>query len=359
MLYHILYPLHTSNIVFNVFKYITFRSIWATITALIICLVLGPWFIKRLSALSLRERINGFAPNRHIEKSGTPTMGGILIIFAIVVATLLWVDLTNIYMWLCMLVLISYSCIGFADDYIKTVKGNMVGLPARLRLLVEFCIAAIVGYILIGTSNFDTSITIPFFKQVHPDLGPFYVLFAMLVIVGSANAVNLTDGLDGLAIGPCTIAAATYLVFAYVTGNFKAATYLQFPFIYGVGEVSIFLGAIVGAGLGFLWYNAYPAQVFMGDVGALALGGTLGTVAVITKQEILLALVGGIFVIEVLSVILQVGFFKFTNGRRVFRMAPIHHHFELKKWPEPKIIVRFWIISIFLAMVAISTLKLR
>jgi phospho-N-acetylmuramoyl-pentapeptide-transferase len=359
MLYHVLYPLHTYDVVFNVFKYITFRSICATITALIICLILGPWFIKRLSSLSIRERINGYVPKRHVEKSGTPTMGGILIILAVVICALLWADLTNIYIWLCMGVVISYGFIGFVDDYIKIGKGKMRGLPVRLRLLIELLIAAGVGYILVGISNFDTSITVPFFKQAHPDLGPFYIPFVMLVIVGSANAVNLTDGLDGLAIGPCTIAAATYLIFAYVTGNFKAATYLQFPFIYGVGEVSIFLGAIVGAGLGFLWYNTYPAQVFMGDVGSLPLGGILGTAAVITKQEMLLVLVGGIFVIEALSVILQVGFFKFTNGRRMFKMAPLHHHFELKKWPEPTIIVRFWIISIFLAMLAISTLKLR
>ncbi|HQI81228.1 MAG TPA: phospho-N-acetylmuramoyl-pentapeptide-transferase, partial [Deltaproteobacteria bacterium] len=241
----------------------------------------------------------------------------------------------------------------------KTVKGNMRGLPGRLRLLVEFAVAAAVGVALTSTPGFDDSITIPFFKHIHLDLGVFYIPFVMVVIVGTANAVNLTDGLDGLAIGPCTIAAATYILFAYVTGNFKAAGYLQVQFIPGIGELSIFLGALVGAGMGFLWYNSYPAQVFMGDVGSLSLGGILGCVAVMTKQEMLLLIVGGIFFMEVISVILQVGFFKFTNGKRIFKMAPIHHHFELKGWPEPKIIVRFWIISIFLAMVAISTLKLR
>lgn len=258
-----------------------------------------------------------------------------------------------------MIILLSFGLLGFVDDYLKTIKGNMKGLPGRFRLAVEFAVAALIGYILINIPGFDRSIVIPFFKNISIDLGVFYVPFAMLVIVGSANAVNLTDGLDGLAIGPCTIAAATYLIFAYVTGNIKAASYLQFPFISGVGELSIFLGALVGAGMGFLWYNAYPAQVFMGDVGSLSLGGILGTVALITKQEVLLVVVGGIFVMEVVSVILQVSFFKYTKGRRIFRMAPIHHHFELKGWPEPKIIVRFWIISLLLALVAISTLKLR
>jgi phospho-N-acetylmuramoyl-pentapeptide-transferase len=359
MLYNLLYPLHTYFSIFNVFKYITFRTIYATITALLICFILGPWFIRKLAQLRLKERINGYTPETHMGKSGTPTMGGILIIFAVALATLLWVDLSNIYVWLGMFILITYAILGFVDDYLKTVKGNMLGLPGRVRLLIEFIAAAGVAYVLVNMPGFDSTITIPFFKNINLDLGVLYIPFAMIVIVGCANAVNLTDGLDGLAIGPCTIAAATYLVFAYVTGNIKAASYLQIPFISGVGELSIFLGAIVGAGMGFLWYNAYPAQVFMGDVGSLSLGGILGTVALITKQEILLLVVGGIFFMEVVSVILQVGFFKFTKGRRIFKMAPIHHHFELKGWPEPKIIVRFWIISIFLAMVAISTLKLR
>ena len=359
MLYLLLYPLHETFSIFNVFKYITFRTIYATITALLICLMLGPWFIERLNAWRLKERINGHTPDTHRGKSGTPTMGGLLITLSIVFATLMWVDLFNVYVWLGMVILITYAVLGFIDDYIKTIKGNMRGLPGRLRLLVEFSVAAAVGLALMTTPGFDDTITFPFFKRFHLDLGPFYIPFVMVVIVGMANAVNLTDGLDGLAIGPCTIAAATYIVFAYVIGNFKAATYLQFPFIPGVGELSVFLGALVGAGMGFLWYNSYPAQMFMGDVGSLSLGGILGAVAVMTKQEMLLLIVGGIFIMEVGSVILQVGFFKFTKGRRIFRMAPVHHHFELKGWPEPKIIVRFWIISIFLAMVAISTLKLR
>ncbi|MGD0821112.1 MAG: phospho-N-acetylmuramoyl-pentapeptide-transferase [Desulfomonilia bacterium] len=359
MLYLLLYPLHVTFSVFNVFKYITFRTIYATITALLITLLLGPWFIEKMGNLSLKERINGHTPDTHKTKSGTPTMGGVLIVCAIVFSTLMWVDLFNIYVWLGLIILITYAVLGFIDDYIKTVKGNMQGLPGRLRLLVEFVVAAGVGLALMTTPGFDATITFPFFKRLHIDLGPFYIPFVMVVIVGMANAVNITDGLDGLAIGPCTIAAATYIAFAYVIGNFKAAAYLQIPFIPGVGELSVFLGALVGAGMGFLWYNTYPAQMFMGDVGSLSLGGILGAVAVMTKQEMLLLIVGGIFIMEVGSVILQVSFFKFTNGKRIFRMAPIHHHFELKGWPEPKIIVRFWIISIFLAMVAISTLKLR
>jgi phospho-N-acetylmuramoyl-pentapeptide-transferase len=359
MLYYFLYPLHTTFSFFNVFKYITFRTIYATITALLITLLFGPWFIEKMGNLKLKERISGYTPEAHQEKSGTPTMGGVLIACSIVFSTLMWVDLFNIYVWLGMAILCSYAVLGFIDDYIKTVKGNMRGLPGRLRLLVEFAVAAAVGVALMSTPGFNDTVTFPFLKRFHLDLGPFYIPFVMVVIVGMANAVNLTDGLDGLAIGPCTIAAATYIVFAYVIGNFKAATYLQFPFIPGIGELSVFLGALVGAGMGFLWYNAYPAQMFMGDVGSLSLGGILGAVAVMTKQEMLLLIVGGIFFMEVVSVILQVSFFKFTNGKRIFRMAPIHHHFELKGWPEPKIIVRFWIISIFLAMVAISTLKLR
>ncbi|HNY65805.1 MAG TPA: phospho-N-acetylmuramoyl-pentapeptide-transferase [Deltaproteobacteria bacterium] len=359
MIYHLLYPLHEYSTFFNVFKYITFRSIYATITALIIALLLGPWFMRKVTELKLKERINGNVPKNHAGKSGTPTMGGLLIIFSIAVSTILWADLTNLYLWLGMIILVSFGFIGFVDDYIKTIKGNMAGVPGRVRLLLEFAIAAVIGYVLVNIPGFDRSIVLPFFKNVTINLGPLYIPFAMLVIVGAANAVNLTDGLDGLAIGPCTIAAATYLVFAYVTGNIKAAGYLQFPYLPGVGEFAIFMGAVVGAGMGFLWYNAYPAQMFMGDVGSLSLGGILGTAALVTKQEMLLLVVGGIFVMEVVSVVLQVGFFKFTKGRRIFRMAPIHHHFELKGWPEPKIIVRFWIISILLAMVAISTLKLR
>jgi len=358
MLYHILYPLHIYHSLFNVFKYLTFRSIYATITALLIALLLGPWFIERLRMMSFGERISTYTPG-HNNKAVTPTMGGLFIVFTIVFSALMWVDLSNRFVWLVTFITIVFGALGFIDDYVKTRKGNMKGLPGKLRLAIEFAAAGVVGYILTTIPGFSTVVTVPFFKNVQFDLGLFFIPFSMLVIVGAANAVNLTDGLDGLAIGPSTIAAATYLLFAYLTGNFKTSAYLQIHYIAGVGELSVFLGAMVGAGMGFLWYNAYPAQVFMGDVGSLSLGGILGTVAVITKQEILLVVVGGIFVMEVMSVILQVGFFKFTRGKRIFRMAPIHHHFELKGWPEPKIIVRFWIISILLAMLAISTLKLR
>ncbi|OPZ60358.1 MAG: Phospho-N-acetylmuramoyl-pentapeptide-transferase [Deltaproteobacteria bacterium ADurb.Bin510] len=360
MLYHLLYEyLGGSSIFFNVFRYITFRTIYATITALLIVLLLAPWFIEKLRSLSFKERISEYNPEGHKGKSGTPTMGGIMIVGTILLATLLWADLKNVYVWLGTFIMLGYAALGFIDDYAKVVKGNMKGLPPKLRLLVEFVLAGGVAYVLWQMPSFETTVALPFFKNIQPDLGLFYIPFVMLVIVGCANAVNLTDGLDGLAIGPATIAAATYLVFAYVSGNYNSSHYLQIPFIHGAGEICVLLGAMLGAGLGFLWYNTYPAQVFMGDVGSLSLGGLLGTVAVMTKQEILLLIVGGIFVMEAVSVIMQVGYFKLTHGKRIFRMAPIHHHFELKGWAEPKIIVRFWIISIFLALVAISTLKLR
>jgi len=360
MLYNLLYEqLGSHSIFFNVFRYITFRTIYATITALLIVLWIGPWFIEKLKSLSFKERISDYNPEGHKGKSGTPTMGGILIVATILFTTLLWADLKNVYIWLGILIMTSFALLGFVDDYAKVVKGNMKGLPPKLRLLVEFVMAGVVAGVLWQMPSFETTVAPPFFKHIQPDLGLFYIPFVMLVIVGCANAVNLTDGLDGLAIGPATIAAATYLIFAYVSSNYHAAHYLQIPFVHGAGEICILLGAMLGAGLGFLWYNTYPAQVFMGDVGSLSLGGLLGTVAVMTKQEILLLIVGGIFVMEAVSVIMQVGYFKMTKGKRIFRMAPIHHHFELKGWAEPKIIVRFWIISIFLALVAISTLKLR
>jgi phospho-N-acetylmuramoyl-pentapeptide-transferase len=286
-------------------------------------------------------------------------MGGLMIIFALISATLLWVDLTNPYIWLLVFVTVGFGFIGFLDDYLKIIKKHNRGLSGRGKLAWQTSVAVVVALWLYYMPGFDTTLTVPFFKQFQPDLGFFFIPFAVLVIVGSANAVNLTDGLDGLAIGPVTIAAAFYLIFSYLAGNARIAAYLQINYVRGVGEISIFLGALVGAGIGFLWFNAYPAQVFMGDVGALALGGILGTVALATKQEILLVVVGGIFVVEAISVILQVGFFKITNGKRIFRMAPIHHHFELKGWPEPKVIVRFWIISIVLGLLSLSALKLR
>ncbi len=359
MLYHLLYPLHTTYSYLNVFRYITFRTIYATITALIICFILGPWLIRKLRALKMGQVIRDDGPEAHLAKQGTPTMGGILIIFAVVVSTLLWANLTVDYVWLVLMVTLGYGLIGFADDYRKLTNQSSRGVPGKVRLAFEVSIALLVSVVLYAKPGFNSIVSIPFFKTALPDLGWGYVFLSTFIIVGAANAVNLTDGLDGLAIGPAITCFMTYLLFAYFAGNAKIASYLQITSVAGVGELSIFCGAIVGAGIGFLWYNTYPAQVFMGDTGSLSLGGALGCLAVVTKQEILLAIVGGVFVLETFSVIFQVGWFKLTHGRRIFRMAPIHHHFELKGWAEPKVIVRFWIISILLALLAISTLKLR
>ncbi|MDX2482009.1 MAG: phospho-N-acetylmuramoyl-pentapeptide-transferase [Desulfuromusa sp.] len=358
MLYHLLYPLHTEYSVLYVFRYITFRTIYATITALLISFILGPWLIATLQRMQIGQTIRKVGPESHFVKEGTPTMGGALILLAIILPTLLWADLTNLYIWVTLLVTTGYGAVGFIDDYLKVVRKNSNGISARQKLFWQILIALIASLLLYRSGTFDTHLSLPFFKNVNPDLGAFYILFAILVMVGSSNAVNLTDGLDGLAIGPMIIAAGTFLLLAYLVGNAKLADYLQIASIQGAGELAILCGAMVGAGLGFLWFNSYPAQVFMGDVGSLSLGGALGTIAVITKNEFVLVIVGGIFVIEALSVIVQVISFRYW-GRRVFRMAPIHHHFELKGWAEPKIIVRFWIISIVLALIALSTLKLR
>jgi phospho-N-acetylmuramoyl-pentapeptide-transferase len=359
MLYHLLYPLHTLFSVLNVFRYITFRTIYASLTAFFICFFLGPWVIDRLARMQVGQYIRDDGPQSHLDKAGTPTMGGVLIVAAITLATLLWSDLTDPFIWIALLVLLGFAVVGFMDDYLMQIKKQSKGLSVRGKLLLQAGVALIAGGWVVLTPNFSTEVTVPFFKTVTPDLGWGYIIFAMLVIVGASNAVNLTDGLDGLAIGPVIIAAATYMVFAYVAGHVKIANYLQITYVSGCGELAVLCGAMAGAGLGFLWFNAYPAQIFMGDTGSLSLGATLGVIAVITKQEILLVLVGGLFVIEALSVIFQVSFFKMTSGRRIFRMAPLHHHFELKGWPEPKVIVRFWIIAIALALLAMSTLKLR
>jgi len=359
MIYYFLYPLHTYFSGFNLFRYITFRTIYATITAMLICFFLGPYVIRKLSHLQIGQYIQKDGPESHFSKAGTPTMGGILIIFSVLVSTLLWANLSNSYIWIILMVLMGYGAIGFLDDYMKVTKRQNLGLTARRKFFLQLFIAFLAGLLIYCNPTFDTRVTIPFMKFFSPDLGPAYVLFAMLVIVGTSNAVNLTDGLDGLAIGPVTIASVTYIIFAYVAGHVKIAEYLQIHYVAGCGETAIFLGSLAGAGLGFLWYNTFPAQIFMGDVGSLPLGAVLGVVAVITKQEILLVLVGGLFVMETLSVILQVGFFKMTNGKRIFKMAPIHHHFELKGWPEPKVIVRFWIIAMILAMLSLSSLKIR
>ncbi|MBW2568797.1 MAG: phospho-N-acetylmuramoyl-pentapeptide-transferase [Deltaproteobacteria bacterium] len=359
MLYHLLYPFHKTISAFNVFQYITFRTIYASLTALLICFFLGPWVIKTLAGKQIGQHIREDGPKTHHKKAGTPTMGGALIIFSIVVSTLLWTDLTNFYIWIVLLVTIGYSIIGFIDDYLMLIKKRSKGLSMLNKILMQSLLAIAAGILVCLHHDFSTHVTIPFLKNISPDIGWGYVFFATFVIVGTSNAVNLTDGLDGLAIGPVIIAASTYMVFAYVAGHVKIADYLQITYVSGSGETAVFCGALAGAGLGFLWFNTYPAQIFMGDVGSLPLGAALGTVAVITKQEILLVLVGGLFVIETLSVIFQVGFFKITNGRRIFKMAPLHHHFELKGWPEPKVIVRFWIIAITLALISLSTLKIR
>ncbi|MDY6842460.1 MAG: phospho-N-acetylmuramoyl-pentapeptide-transferase [Thermodesulfobacteriota bacterium] len=358
MLYHLLYSLHEYWSFFNIFRYITFRTIYASLTALILSLLLGRFFITTLRKLQINQQIRDDGPRSHLEKTGTPTMGGILIITSILFSTLLWSDLRNSYIWLTVLVAFSFALIGFIDDYKKVFQRNPKGLKARYKLMVQLAISLCVALILFGGEEFCTKISIPFFKNVNPDLGYLYLPFVILIIVGASNAINLTDGLDGLAIGQIVIVGATYLLFSYLVGNVKTAKYLQILYIEGAGELSILCGAMVGASMGFLWYNTFPAELFMGDVGSLSLGGILGSVAVITKQEILLAIVGGICVLETVSVIIQVCSFK-LSGKRVFKMAPLHHHYELRGIPEPKIIVRFWIISIVLALIAVSTLKIR
>jgi len=358
MLYYALYSLHETHGIFNVFRYITFRAVVAALTALLLSFLFGPWLIRRLKALQIGQQIRPDGPERHLAKAGTPTMGGTLILTSWIVATLLLADLANIYVWIVVIVTLGFAAVGFVDDYRKLTKANSKGLPGRTRLQWEFAIGLGAGALLYWWPDFETTIFVPFFKNVRVDLGLFYIPFAAVVIVGAANAVNLTDGLDGLAIGPVMTTAFTYGVFAYAVGNLRTAEYLQLPYVAGVGEVAIFASALLCAGLGFLWFNAYPAMMFMGDVGALPLGAGLGIVALLTKHEIVLLVAGGVFVVEALSVILQVASFK-LRGKRIFRMAPIHHHFELLGWPEPQIIVRFWIISIICALVSLSTLKLR
>ncbi|HEX3129970.1 MAG TPA: phospho-N-acetylmuramoyl-pentapeptide-transferase [Thermoanaerobaculia bacterium] len=358
MLYYLLYPLRDVIPAFNVFRYITFRVAAAIVTALLLSWLLGPWFIRRLRALSVGQNIRDVGPSAHQVKSGTPTMGGILILFACLGATLLWGNLSNLYVWVVVLVTAAFGAIGFADDYIKVRKRRSLGLTARAKMGLQILAGALMGLALFILPNFDSQLTFPFLKRLVIDLGIFYIPFVVIVLVGASNAVNLTDGLDGLAIGTTSVAAATYAVFTYLAGNRVIANYLQISHVPGVGEVAVFCGALVGSGLGFLWYNAHPAEVFMGDVGSLALGAGIGSVAVLAKQEILLVLVGGVFVMEALSVIIQVASFK-LRGKRVFRMSPLHHHFELSGWAEPKVIVRFWILSILFALLSLSTLKLR
>ena len=358
MLYHLLYPLHELISFFNVFRYITIRTVYAILTALLISFVIGPWIIEKLRSFQIKQVVREDVPSRHLSKNGTPTMGGSLILMALLIPTLLWADLTNRYIWIVLLTTLGFGALGFLDDYKKIRDKNGMGIKARYKFPIQVAMGLAASWILFNTIDHDSRLIFPFFKRVMPDLGNWYILFGMFVIVGTANAVNLTDGLDGLAIGPVLIASGTFILFCYLAGHFQFASYLQIPFVKGSGELTILCGALLGSGLGFLWFNTYPAQVFMGDVGSLALGAALGTIAVVTKQEFLLVIVGGIFVAETLSVIIQVISYKLRR-KRVFRMAPIHHHFELKGWAEPKIIVRFWIIAIILGLVAIGTLKLR
>ncbi len=362
MLYHLftLSSFRDTLPAFRVFKYITFRTFAAILTAVIISLVLGPWLINRLRQYKIGQSIREDGPESHFQKAGTPTMGGMLILIAVFISTLLWSDLTNEHIWIVLLSTAGFGFIGFLDDYLKLVKKQSLGLRAKHKLtgqlVISFVIALYIYFNVDGT--FMTTVSIPFLKAMYPNLYFFYIPFVVFVITATSNAVNLTDGLDGLAIGPAIIAAFAYAGLAYVSGNIKLAEYLNIAYVRGTGELTIFCGAILGAGLGFLWFNTFPAQVFMGDIGSLALGGALGTVAILTKHEILLAVICGLFVIEALSVVIQVASFKLT-GKRVFRMAPIHHHFELKGWEEPKVIVRFWIISILLALMSLATLKIR
>ncbi len=342
----------------NVFRYLTFRSALSMMTALIISIAVGPKFIELLRKLKFGQYIHEDVTS-HNAKAGTPTMGGLLIMFSLLVSVFLWGDLTNVYLWLTIYVFVGFGIVGFVDDMVKIKGKKNQGISVAAKFIAQVLIAGSATYILVEQPGFSTTITIPLFKELNPDIGLFYYPFAVLVMVGASNAVNLTDGLDGLAIGPTVVVGVVLAVFIYVSGHAKFSQYLIVPYISGVGEVTVFCAALVGAGLGFLWYNAYPAQIFMGDVGSLSLGGVLGFLAVLCKQELILVVVGGLFVAETLSVILQVSYFKWSGGKRIFRMAPLHHHFELKGVPESKIIIRSWITSILLGLLALSMLKLR
>ncbi len=346
--------------VFNVFQYLTLRAILGVLTALLISFVVGPWMIRHLSFRQIGQQVRDDGPESHLSKAGTPTMGGALILVAIVSATLLWADLGNRYVWVVLLVTLAFGAIGWIDDYKKLVYGNSKGLRAATKFTWQSLAALATGLYLYyaAQSPAETELIVPFFKEVALPMGVWYMVLVYFVVVGSSNAVNLTDGLDGLAILPTVLIAGALAIFAYATGNVYIAKYLHIPFIREVGEVAVFCGAMVGAGLGFLWFNAYPAQVFMGDIGALALGAALGTVAILVRQELVFFLMAGVFVMETVSVILQVASFKLT-GRRIFRMAPLHHHFELQGWPEPRVIVRFWIITVILVLFGLATLKIR
>ncbi len=360
MLYYLTEWLQQYESSFRLFNYLTFRAILSILTALLFSFIFGPWMIRKLTFHQIGQVVRSDGPQSHLAKSGTPTMGGAMILAAVTIATLFWADLSSRFVWFALTVTLAFGAVGFVDDYKKIRYGSSKGLSARAK----YFWLSLAGFVTAGAiyatakTPVETALIVPLFKDVVLPLGWFFIPWTYLVIVGSSNAVNLTDGLDGLAIMPTVLVASALAVFAYATGNVKIATYLGIPYILGIGEIAVFCVAITGAGLGFLWFNAYPAQVFMGDVGALALGAALGVVAVLVRQEIVLAIMGGIFVAETVSVILQVASFKLYK-RRIFRMAPLHHHFELKGWPEPKIIVRFWIVTLILVLIGLGTLKVR
>ena len=361
MFYHLLYPLREYVSFFNIFRYITFRAAYAGVTALLVCLILGPPLIRRLRAFKVKQTIREDGPATHFTKEGTPTMGGLLILIAVVVSTLLWGNLANRMVIIALLSTLWLGALGFLDDYLRVVKKYPKGLQGRYKLLGQGALGLALGLILYLAPVDKESVgwtNVPFLKDMALYFGPFYVVFVMLVITGSSNAVNLTDGLDGLAIGAVSFVALAFGIMSYVTGHVKIAEYLNIYYVEGCGELSVYCGAVMGAALGFLWFNCHPADVFMGDTGALALGGALGTVAVLIKRELLLVIVGGVFVIETLSVMLQVVSFR-LRGRRIFKMTPIHHHFELLGWPETRVVVRFWIIAALLALITITTLKIQ
>ncbi|MGH8579693.1 MAG: phospho-N-acetylmuramoyl-pentapeptide-transferase [Gammaproteobacteria bacterium] len=345
---------------FNVFQYLTLRTILGVLTALLISLLIGPFMIRRLSRYRIGQNVRNDGPQSHLQKAGTPTMGGALLLIAIMLSTLLWMDLESRFVWVALMVTLAFGVIGWVDDYRKLVRRDPRGLPSRYKYLWQSIagLCAAVFLYLTANSAVETQLIVPFVKALVFDLQFLFVVLTYFVIVGTSNAVNLTDGLDGLAIVPSVMIAGALAIFAYASGHIKFAEYLGIPYVAGVGEVSIFCGSIVGAGLGFLWFNTYPAQVFMGDIGALALGAALGVVAVLVRQELVLFIMGGVFVVETVSVILQVASFKLT-GRRIFSMAPLHHHFELKGWPETRVIVRFWIITVILVLIGLSSLKIR
>lgn len=357
MLYHLLYPIRAKIPGLGVIEYITFRTVMATLTAMVISFVLGPYILKWLRKIGAKQPIRPDGPITHFNKEGTPTMGGLLLLISVLLSVLLWARLDNYYVWAAVVSMVGFGTIGFLDDFTK-LKGGSRGISGNVRIVAESVFAIAIGFIIFSSPKSSTQFMTPFFKNFMPDIGIFYLILALVVIVGSANAVNLTDGLDGLAIGPVMVTSGALLVFTYAAGNIKISNYLNIVYVPGAGELAIVCGVLVGAGLGFLWFNTFPAQMFMGDVGSLSLGAVLGAMAVVSKQEFGLLLAGGIFVLETVSVIAQVVSFKLT-GKRVFRMAPLHHHFELKGWPEPLVTVRFWIISFILALVALSTLKLR